>query len=317
MDGGNEVESFLVTLSITTTEPAARLAVWPVPGLLNETPRTNFGYVRERWERAGRRRECRVDEMRILWQSYTAAGSEYLRVLHKALQALAGHEVEVVVAGLDQPHAHIHRLSEARCTYQVVASNLDAAERGFDAVVVGHFQDGGVHELRAALDIPVVGLGEAALHNAMMLGETFGLVTINPGFLSFHREQVSRYRLDAKFAGVRAMDTDPDVYFAALGGDTEADLSVRTQFLDRARDLVDAGADVVIPAGGLPALMLFDGRAPLDLDGAALLDPLGVALGHAEMWARLGPAHRVRPGRRGPYARPSRAVLDDYQSLLQ
>ena len=253
--------------------------------------------------------------MRVLWQSFTATGSGYLRLLEEVLGALAGHDVEVVVAGLDQPHPHMHRLSEARCTYQVVAANLDARRRGFDAVVVGHFQDGGVPELRAALDIPVVGLGEAALHNALMLGETFGLVAINPGFLSFHRDQVGRYRLDAKFTGVRAMDTGPDVYFAALGGDPEARRSVRTQFLDRARELVDAGADVIVPAGGLPALVLFDGSAAPDLDGAAVLDPLGVALGQAEMWARLGP-ERVRPGRRGPYARPSRAVLDDFLSPL-
>src|SRR5205823_6469214 len=149
-----------------------------------------------------------------------------------------GHDVEVVVTGLDRPHAHIHRLSEARYAYQVVADNLDAEQRGFDAVVVGHFQDGGVHELRAALDIPVVGLGEAALHHAMMLGEA-----------------------------------------------------------------------LIIPAGGLPALVLQEGE-PVDLDGAAVLDPIGVALGQAELWARL----RIRPGRRGPYARPSREVLDDFVS---
>jgi len=247
--------------------------------------------------------------MRVLWQSFTASGSGYLRLLQEALQALAGHDVEVVVTGLDRPHAHIHRLSEARCAYQVVADNLDAEQRGFDAVVVGHFQDGGVHELRAALDIPVVGLGEAALHHAMMLDEAFGLVTINPGFLSFHRDQVHRYRLGAKFAGVRAMDTDPDVYFAAFNGDAEADRSVRTQFGDRARELVDAGADVIIPAGGLPALVLQEGE-PVDLDGATVLDPIGVAVGQAELWARL----RIRPGRRGPYARPSREVLDDFVS---
>jgi hypothetical protein len=45
--------------------------------------------------------------------------------------------------------------------------------------------------------------------------------------------------LDAKFSGVRAMDTGPDVYFAALGGDAEAWRSVCTQFLDRARELDD------------------------------------------------------------------------------
>lgn len=248
--------------------------------------------------------------MRIRWQSFTLAGSEYLSLLSDALQNRAGPGVEVVVAGLDQPHPHIHRLSELRCTYQVIASNFDAAEQGFDAVVIGHFQDGGVPELRAALDIPVVGLGEVAMHQAMMLGESFGLVTINPGFLSFHREQVNRYRLEAKFAGVRAMDTDPELFYRASAGDTEADQSIRTQFLDKAGELVGAGADVIIPAGGLTALLL---SAGLTLDGAAVIDPLSMALGQAEIWAR----HSVRPGRRGPYARPSPEMLDDFISTLR
>ncbi|TXC99915.1 aspartate/glutamate racemase family protein [Streptomyces sp. ISID311] len=246
-----------------------------------------------------------------MWQSYTAAGSEYLRILQSRLQALAGGGVEVVVQGLAQPHPHIHRLSEARCAYQVVADNLDAVQRGFDAVVVGHFQDGGVHELRAALDVPVVGLGETSMHHAMMLGESFGLVAINPGFSSFHREQVYRYRLDAKFAGVRAMSTDPDTYFAAFAGDVAAKQVVHRQFGECAKELVGAGADVIVPAGGLPALLLFGDDDLPDLDGAGVIDPLALALGQAEIWARLGAA-RLRPGRRGPYARPGPGVVDDY-----
>ncbi|WP_163570045.1 hypothetical protein [Fodinicola feengrottensis] len=51
--------------------------------------------------------------MRILWQSFTASGSTYLRLLQDALRALAGDQVEVVVAGLERPHPYIHRLSEA------------------------------------------------------------------------------------------------------------------------------------------------------------------------------------------------------------
>ena len=251
--------------------------------------------------------------MKVRWQSYIEPGTAYLDVLGRHLRELASPETEVELAGLTPSDAHVHVLSEWRCGYQVVAQNL--VDRDCDALVVGHFQDGGVRELRAALDIPVVGLGEAAMHHAAMLGESFGLVTINPGFVTFHRRQVHSYGLGAQCAGIRAMQTDAPAYLAAFAGDSAAADRILSAFRVAARDLVDAGADVIVPAGGLPALLLrrLPDAVP-ELDGAAVLDPLGIALGQAELWARLGAG--AAPGRRAIYARPRPGVVEDFLGLV-
>lgn len=251
--------------------------------------------------------------MKIRWQSFLAPRSAYLELLAANLRELAAPGTVVEIAGLSPGDAHVHVLSELRCSYQVVAQNLAAAEQGCDAVVIGHFQDGGVRELRSALDIPVVGLGEAAMHHAVQLGESFGLVTINPGFLAFHRRQVRGYGLDTRCAGVRAMETDAATYLDVFAGDAAAADRVLAQFAEAAGALVAAGADVIVPAGGLPALLLNRGTVP-DLDGATVLDPLGIAIGQAELWARLGP--RAAPGRRAGYARPGPGVVDDFRGLV-
>ncbi|MGP4029906.1 aspartate/glutamate racemase family protein [Actinomadura sp. 3N407] len=252
--------------------------------------------------------------MRILWQSFTASGSEYHAALQEHLNSLARTGTTVEVAGLSPADDTVHRLSEARCGYQVVRQNLDAPQRGYDAVVIGHFQDGGLHELRGALDVPVAGLGESSMHQAMMLGEAFGLVTIHCGFSWYHRQQVERYGIQARFAGVRAMETTAQTYFRAFKGDEESLALVGKQFREEAMRLVEAGAEVIIPAGGLPALLLWRMDMLPDLDGAAVLDPIGTALGTAEMWAHLGSRH-LQPGRRGPFASPDQAVLDDFRTL--
>ncbi|MGC7100608.1 aspartate/glutamate racemase family protein [Amycolatopsis lurida] len=248
--------------------------------------------------------------MRILWQSYTAPGTEYHEAMLSRLQQVASPGTTIEMSGLLPPDRYVHRLSELRCAYQVLAQTLEVAESGYDAIVVGHFQDGGVHELRAACEIPVVGLGEAVMHQAMMLGDAFGLVTINPGFSAWHRAQVRSYRLDGKFAGVEAMDTSAEVYFAAFQGDIGARESVVSQFRDRAQRLIDRGADVIIPAGGLPALLLRT-ISHLDLGDVTLLDPLGVAVLQAEMWYRLGKDSGLRPGRSGSYALPEPGVIKE------
>lgn len=253
--------------------------------------------------------------MRILWQSFTAPGTRYLQVLQNTVQSLAPADVEVDVVGLHPSDSFIHRLSELRCAYAVIAQNLDAQHRGYDAVVIGHFQDGGLHELRSALDIPVVGLGECAMHHALQLGESFGLVTIDPGFLAVHRAQVRTYQLDAKFAGVAAMRTDVTTYMAAFEGDRDQVRRVADEFRGCAMELVESGADVIIPAGGLPALLLWSHDLVPDLNGAAALDPLGLAIGQAALWARLGPK-RVSPGRRASYVRPQPGVTDELAASL-
>src|SRR3569833_3354182 len=157
--------------------------------------------------------------MRLLWQSCTKPGTRYLATLQSTLRSLVSSGTQVDVDGLDPADGFVHHLSELRCANQVFVWFAFAAERGYDAVVVGHFQDGGLLELRSILDIPVVGLGEAAIHHALQLGDRFGLVTINPGFLAFHRRQVRAYQQEAKFAGVRAMNTDAATYQAAFDGD--------------------------------------------------------------------------------------------------
>src|SRR3569833_888924 len=249
--------------------------------------------------------------MRLLWQSCTKPGTRYLATLQSTLRSLVSSGTQVDVDGLDPADGFVHHLSELRCANQVIARNAYAAERGYDAVVVGHFQDGGLLELRSILDIPVVGLGEAAIHHALQLGDRFGLVTINPGFLAFHRRQVRAYQQEAKFAGVRAMNTDAATYQAAFDGDLAQVERVSADFARVAAELVEAGADVVIPAGGFPALLLWSvGEIP-DLGGASVLDPVGLAIGQAELWARLGRS-RVAPGRAGGFARPAPAAVEEF-----
>lgn len=252
--------------------------------------------------------------MRILWISYTPGGTRYLDVLKQTLLSLVTPGTEIDVVGMKKPNLHLHRLSEWRCAHDVVAEHHNASQRGYDAVVVGHFQDGGVHELRSILDIPVVGLGEAAMHHAMQLGDSFGLVTINPGFLAYHRQQVRTYQLTDKFAGVRAMTTDAPTYQDAFNGDESKVDLLADEFRRAAMELVEQGADVIIPAGGFPALLLWTYERVPDLGESTVLDPLGIAIGQAEMWARLG--NRVRPGRSGAFARASEAVVQEIADSL-
>ena len=103
--------------------------------------------------------------MRIFWQSFvdSTTSAAYLAKLADYLNEIAAPGTSVQVEGLSPPDRDFGRLSEFRCAVQAVDNGLAAEESGFDAYVMGHFQDPGLYELRSALSIPAIGVGEATL----------------------------------------------------------------------------------------------------------------------------------------------------------
>ena len=115
----------------------------------------------------------------------------------------------------------------------------------------------------------MVGLGEANLLAALSMGRRFGLVTIDPVFIDWHERQVHAHGLDQRFAGVRAIHMDLPGFIRAFT-DEASYTQVRADFIEQVRPLVAQGAEVIIPAGGLP-MLLFARECPFVIDGALVL----------------------------------------------
>src|SRR5690242_13058718 len=176
---------------------------------------------------------------RILYQSFTdpAAHRPYLDTLAAYLDRIAAPGVKFEVRGISPADTQLGRLSELRCGLQSVAGIIEAERDGFDAVLVGHFADACLYEARTAGDLPVVGHGEASLHQACMLGGRIGLVSIDPVYVPWHREQVRRYGLEHRVVDVRAMTVTPDQAVAAFQ-DPQAYAHIRSTFVAHAERMV-------------------------------------------------------------------------------
>ena len=135
--------------------------------------------------------------MKIFWQSFIdeTACQPYLERLAGYLNTIAAPGTSVHVAGISPPDRDFGRLSELRCAILAIDNGIAAEEEGFDAYVMGHFQDPGLYELRSALRIPVIGVGEATMLAASQLGRRLGLVTLDPVFEVMLYEQADRYGL--------------------------------------------------------------------------------------------------------------------------
>src|SRR6185369_6146970 len=154
------------------------------------------------------------------------------------LNEIAAPGTSVHVEGITPSDRDFGRLSEFRCAIQAVDNGLAAQESGFDAYVMGHFQDPGLYELRSALDIPVIGTGEATLLAASQLGRRLGLVTLDPVFEVWHYEQAERYGLDGRVVHVTGLGCRPEDFADAFAGDDAAQARMIEDFVACARPLV-------------------------------------------------------------------------------
>ena len=249
---------------------------------------------------------------RLWYQSFVhpIEQAPYIERLQAFLDAAAGPGIRFEVHGLDPPDRHFHPLTEFRCAAQVIRNALEAERAGYDAFIIGHFQEPGLLEIRGALDIPVVGLGEANLLAALSMGGRLGLVTIDPVFITWHERQVKAHGLDQRVAGVRAIHADLPAFMRAFTDDASY-ARVRADFVEQVRPLVAAGAEVIIPAGGLP-MLLFARECPFVIDGALVLNGIAVVAKSAEMALALRRLAGSVVSRRGTYAKASTACVEEY-----
>ncbi|MCL3883120.1 aspartate/glutamate racemase family protein [Marivita sp. GX14005] len=181
---------------------------------------------------------------------------------------------EAVVGGLSV----LEILAEAHCAY--------------DAAIVAAFGDPGLGAARELFDIPVVGLAEAGMLTACMLGGKFSIVTFARALGPWYRECVDWHGLSGRCAGVRMLDgAFRDI--SDVQGE-KADLLV--DLANRAVEEDDA--DVIVLAGAP-----LSGLAPLVKDRipVPVVDCAQAAVRQATTLAALRPVG----ARRGSFARPA------------
>ena len=175
-----------------------------------------------------------------------------------------------------------------------------AEEQGFDAFVIGCTLDVGLYEGRSLLDMPVIGISEAAYHLAMTMGRQFAVVTSSSAFCEVYGEQVVRYGVDRRYLpGPYIVEASEEEIATSLGQPGP----LLDKFMATAQRAVRDGASVIVP--GPAFLSTLAHRAGItSIEGAPVLDTIAVAAKTAEMQIDLWRAG-LRPSRRiGGFQRP-------------
>jgi hypothetical protein len=142
------------------------------------------------------------------------------------------------------------------------------------------------------------------------MGGKLGLVTIDPVFISWHERQVMAHGLDQRVVGVRAIKADLPGFMKAFT-DSASYAQVRESFVAQVRPLVEQGAEVIIPAGGLP-MLLFSRERPFLIDDALVLNGIAVVAKTVEMAVALKRLTGAVVSRRGAYAKASSLCVEEF-----
>ena len=148
------------------------------------------------------------------------------------------------------------------------------------------------------------------MHWAAQLGRRIALVSIDDVFEVWHYEQAERYGLGGRVTHVAGLGAVPEDFAAAFAGDQAAYERMRAAFMACAEPLVAAGADVVIPAGVLPGLLLSREKG-LTVGHAPVVSCASIPLKCAEVAVKLHRLHGLEASRGPSFAlAPERAVAD-------
>ena len=158
-------------------------------------------------------------------------------------------------------------------------------EDRYDAFVSLNSTDPALVEAREILDIPVLGFLETTTLVSCMMGRTFSLITPNPKFALSFSQKIQLYGLSDRLTSIEAMNIPhlPDYRQAFI--DPAAHQRVMDEFDSAARRAVAAGAEVIIPCGSHAVLQARRGLR--EIDGALIIDGLGILLKMAETAVRI------------------------------
>lgn len=240
--------------------------------------------------------------MRILLVNPNMTGAMTDRMADIA-RTLVPTGTEIVPLTADRGFPYIASRAEAQIAgaiaYELIAEHADGA----DAAIIAAFGDPGLAGARELFDFPVVGMAEAAVMSAAMLGERFSIVTFSPVMRRWYEDAARDAGLTARFTGVRT----PDTHTSDL---ENAQTALQEDLIALCRHAVEQdGADVVILGGAPLAGMADDIRPRVD---AIVVDPISAAT--AQALALLSMTGRDSFGRR--HAKPLAKAAEGLPAAL-
>lgn len=229
-------------------------------------------------------------------------------LLHAAGSKVASPGTELVPATAPRGVPYIATRAEAQIGGAIALEMLAEAGDGVDAAIIAAFGDPGLFGARELFSFPVVGLAEAAMLTACMVGRRFSIVTFAGALAPWYEECVAMHGLTSRCAGIRTLDGS----FKSISEVQAEKEELLVALANRAVE--QDAADVVIlsgaPLAGLAAKV--GDRIPVPV-----IDPVAAAVRQAETLAVLKPRKAIAGTFRRPDPKPTTGLAEPLAAVIE
>jgi allantoin racemase len=229
-------------------------------------------------------------------------------LLYSAGSRVTSPGTELIPVTAQRGVPYIATRAEAQIGGAIALEMLAAAGSDIDAAVIAAFGDPGLFGARELFDFPVIGLAEAAMLTACMLGRKFAIVTFARALGPWYQECVTMHGMDARCAGIRTLDGA----FKSIS-DVQAEKEEMLVALAN-RAIEEDDADVVILSGA-PLAGLAD--KVRDRIAVPVIDPTAAAVRQAETLVALKPRKAIAGTFRRPDPKPTIGLAEPLAALIE
>jgi allantoin racemase len=92
-----------------------------------------------------------------------------------------------------------------KASEEVIHRVSEGSKQGFDGYIIACYDDPGLYAARQLVEVPVVGVAEASILHALILGQKFSFITISDRGVNSVEELLERYGVGKRCASIRAV----------------------------------------------------------------------------------------------------------------
>lgn len=177
----------------------------------------------------------------------------------------------------------------------------------YDGLVIAAFGDPGLLGIKELCTVPVVGMTEAALASASLLGHRFSIIAISSRIKAWYSECVERSHLSTRLASIRSLQQP----LQNIGG-------VQDDHTERLKELAtlaveEDGADSIILAGAPLAGLARKLKGEISVP---VVDGVSSAVRHCESLIALDPGIAERGSFSQPPIKPHKGLPKEFATML-
>ncbi len=213
----------------------------------------------------------------------------------------SGTTIEIIY--LKKAYRSLSPYTQAYNAISTVQRVYEAEKKGYDAFIIGCATDLGLIESRALVNIPVIGVTEAAVHFAATLGNKFSIISVNPNACVRTENLVKSYCLGEKLASIRSVPglTLAKNFEMMLGGEQDKLIQmIKKEMEDAVKE--DGAEALFIPC--LPTNTMLTMNGLHWVEGAPVIDLFSITIKQAEMMVALKRAYSTGVCKRSIYIPP-------------